>query len=98
MKSDYGGILSIEVLPMRRYKTLTTIVGKIESGTGRKKVEASTFLGGGKVLRSDESYEEFFHFIDQKIIEVTNDRAKANDALHRTGMYDRNGRPKKEFR
>ncbi len=50
------------------------------------------------MLRSDESYEEFSRFIESRISKVKSDREYANKVLYATGMYDRDGKLKEEFK
>ena len=66
---------------------MTEVVQKMERISHNKKI----------VLDTDASYDAFSRFIEQQISEVKNDRSKANQALHRTGMYDANGCLKTEF-
>lgn len=57
----------------------------------------SSYGGDGRI-DTEQDLREFFAFVDSQIEKVSVDRNYANEMLHATGMYDKNGKLRDEFR
>ena len=65
--------------------------------SAKRRIVYCSYGGDGRI-DTEQDLKEFFAFVDSQIERVSTDQNYANKMLHATGMYDRNGKLRDEFR